>query len=253
MSDRAVVLFGALTLLSVVVLGAVLYALPGEGIGDLWQAPQPSQEPGYRSVPSLEQRRALAARPESPLWYRDRSPRLFWIRPFGLHSAGLEGIGWYATSFGILLISSFVTSFVFPRQLKTVSDALRRQPRRSLWFLLLGLIAYATLGLLVTLLFLNFTTIVLLLLVLPALLLATLLGLVAVELWIGQVITRWGHIEGSSALMELLVGVVLLFLVSSIPYAGWAAVGIAAAIGFGALLYTRFGSGEEWSLGTLEA
>lgn len=255
MSDRALVLFGGLILLSVIVLAAVLYPLSGLSIEGVSQAPAQSQAFGNRALPSPEQRRAPAIRPdqrEMALAYRDRSPNLFWMRPFGLHHAGLEGIAWYATSFAILLISSVVTSFVFPRPLKIMSDALRREPRRGLWFLLLGLVGYALMGLLVALLFLNFTTIVLLLLLAPALLLVTLLGLVAVELWIGRAVTGWGHVEQPSALMELLVGVILLFLVSSIPYAGWAAVGIAAALGFGALLYTRFGSGEEWNLSTLE-
>jgi len=251
-SDRAIMLFGALVLLSVVVLGAVLYAFPQRGLEGGWQVPQQWQMPERRDVPPSESRRTPADRWRLPFGHGERTPDLLWIRPFGLHQRGIEGIGWYATSFGVLLISSFSLFFLFPQRLRVVSDSLRQEPRRSLLFLLLGLIGYALMVLLVILLFLNFTTAVLLLLVTPALLLATLMGLVSVELCVGQAITRWGRVEKSSVLMELIVGVIVLFLVSSIPYAGWVVVVVVAALGFGALLYTRFGSDEEWSFERLE-
>ncbi len=258
MTDRGLALFGALVLLSAAVLATVLFTLPGRGIEGLWQTP-PAGPAGQgfdsRQGTPPDAWRAPADRPDRRMVLprtRDRSLDAFWIRPFGLHRSGLEGLGWYATAFGILLISSFVVSFVFPGRLKVVSDALRREPRRIPWFFLLGVAGYALIGLLVAMLFLNFTTNLLLLLVAPAILLATLLGLVAVEYWVGHTVVRWSRVEGPSALTELIVGVVLLFLVSSIPYAGWAVVGIAAALGFGALLHTRFGSDEDWNLDALE-
>jgi hypothetical protein len=51
---------------------------------------------------------------------------------------------------------------------------------------------------------------------------------------------------------EELTGLWLLFVTSMLPFFGWVVGGVAAALGFGVLLQTRFGSRQRWSLEPLE-
>jgi hypothetical protein len=251
LSDRGILFFGILILLSVLVLGVVIFNIPRQFLQE------PSNLEAQRSpaetarTPRVEPRRS-PDRPVLPFFSFDRSPNTFGIRPFGLYRGGWEGLGWYATAFGVLLISSVGTMFVFSRRLRLVRNVLVREPRRVPLLVLFGVVGFALLALIVSLIYLNSTTSALLLVITPAASLSILMSLVVVEAFIGGVIARMFRCTGSSMLFDLLLGVIVLFAASIIPYAGWGIVAFASVLGFGALLYTRFGAEDEWSLDPLD-
>jgi hypothetical protein len=250
-TDRGLIVFGILILLSIIVLGGVLFALPSSWTDVPVIAGDQQRQPDPTRTPKTEPRRPPNLF-SLPLGGPGYPPGAFGIRPFGLHRGGLEGLGWYATAFGVLLICSAAALFVFARQLRSVRNVLCREPRRLGWFFLLGLVGYALMALLFLLVYLNYTTSALLLVITPAGLLATVMGVTVVEMFVGRLVAQWASLEQSSPLTELLIGVILLFLASCIPYAGWFLVAVAGAAGFGSLLYTRFGEGDDWSAGASE-
>jgi len=58
--------------------------------------------------------------------------------------------------------------------------------------------------------------------------------------------------EQGGPLFRLGVGVLLLFLAGIVPYLGWLVVAAPAALGFGAVLWTRGGDVYGWSLDGVE-
>ncbi len=79
-------------------------------------------------------------------------------------------------------------------------------------------------------------------------------GLVAVTLRVGAGVRRTARIEDSHPLFDLALGVLVLFIVGSVPILGGLAFLLAAAWGLGAVVATRFGSSEGWHLDiTMEA
>jgi hypothetical protein len=251
MTNKSLVCFGLLILLSVTILVVASYNVPRQIVSAPAPVAVPQVQPETNRSPRIETRRQPDRRPIPILPY-DRTSDNFGIRPFGLHRGGWEGLGWYATAFGVLLLSSVATLFIFTQRLRMMRNLLVREPRLGLWFVLLGVTGAALLGLLFTLIYLNFTTSSLLLLISPAVTLAVVMSLTVVELLLGRLVVRRLGANDSAALTDLLAGVIVLFIASSIPYVGWVVVSLAAALGFGALLYTRFGTSDEWSLESLE-
>ncbi|MDP2728674.1 MAG: hypothetical protein Q8P59_14190, partial [Dehalococcoidia bacterium] len=88
-------------------------------------------------------------------------------------------------------------------------------------------------------------------LVLAVLAVLTAVGVTAVALALG----RWlSSLVGAvaSPLAQLLLGVLLVFPLTVLPYVGWAAAAVIASLGMGATVLTRLGSGRSWSLRALE-
>ncbi|MHB8619174.1 MAG: hypothetical protein ACYDAG_06325, partial [Chloroflexota bacterium] len=80
--------------------------------------------------------------------------------------------------------------------------------------------------------------------------LATMLGLVAISLWVGRSICQTNGLV-LPVLAETLLGFWLLFIPGMIPYLGWLLGAVLGAAGFGAVLQTHFGSPQGWSLEAL--
>lgn len=76
-------------------------------------------------------------------------------------------------------------------------------------------------------------------------------GIITLAFAIGRALMRragWGHL---SPLYALLLGQLIVFSISSIPWAGKALFVIFACLGLGATIVSRFGSGQPWSLNIL--
>jgi hypothetical protein len=77
-------------------------------------------------------------------------------------------------------------------------------------------------------------------------------GLAAAVLLVGGFIRRLGRWSQPSAVLEIVSGALVLFVIGFIPIVGWVVVGASAMIGLGAIVVTRFGSVQGWSFGALE-
>jgi MFS family permease len=76
-------------------------------------------------------------------------------------------------------------------------------------------------------------------------------GIVALSLAIGRGLMRragWGHL---SPLYALLLGELIIFSLCRIPWAGGVLFAIFSSLGLGAVIASRFGSGQPWSLNIL--
>ena len=86
---------------------------------------------------------------------------------------------------------------------------------------------------------------------LAVLLVLTLVGLVAVSLSLGTLIGRLAGWRPHSPLWDVAAGLLVVYPLSLLPFVGWITTGVAALMGLGAILVTRFGTGRPWTLGPL--
>ncbi|MBI2911733.1 MAG: hypothetical protein HYY05_06290 [Chloroflexi bacterium] len=186
-----------------------------------------------------------------PLGLRGAPRRPVFVRPFGLHPSGLEGIAFSLSSFAALLSASVALSFLAPGTLARLRVPLVRGPRSLARTAVVGILGYLFCGAWALLLAGHFVGLPLAVLLLAGLLLLTLVGLVAVSLSLGVALGRMGGWRPHSPLYDLAAGLLVIFPLSVLPYVGWVTTGLAAVLGFGALLTTRFGTGEGWSLAPL--
>ena len=178
-------------------------------------------------------------------------PRAAWLTPFGVYSSGPAGFGLVVLSFGALLLGSVMTMYLVPRRLRVVKDAVTVSwPQRmrlggvGLLALLLGVL----LTLVLTTLVIGVPIAALLLLVLT---LGVFFGLVVVGLALGNWLAHLLHIAPVNPIAQVALGMLLLFPMGVIPVLGWALVLVVSSLGFGAILVTKFGSQEGWSLDAL--
>ena len=76
--------------------------------------------------------------------------------------------------------------------------------------------------------------------------LMAMMGVIIVSFTLGRVLLRRLGLV-LPPLATALFSLWLLFVTCMLPYVGWLVGGVAAAVGFGALLQTRFGSRQRWS------
>jgi len=182
----------------------------------------------------------------------DRSVPGLWLRPFGLQRSGLPGFLWHVGSFVALLVLAVIALYLAPRRLTVISQVVSESLGQTLLAFVVGLLGFMGSTLLGFLLFVNVVGWPLVPIMGLGIYLATALGLVALSLALGNKVSRLFRLDDRSPLFHLVVGLVLIFLVSMIPYLGWLVVGICAATGFGAVLWTRGGDTTGWSLDEAE-
>ena len=170
------------------------------------------------------------------------------LTPFGLYRAGIVGFGLAALSLGVLFASGALAVYLMPRRMRQVRNALG-SGRRTLRAAVVGLLGYLLSLVALFVLVLLVTAAVVAPLVAVLLAAATLMGLGAVLVAVGRAIVgRVAPGVAAHALRDLLVGALILFPLSLIPWAGWLVVFLATATGFGAAIITRFGSENGWSI-----
>ncbi len=246
MSRRTVLFVAGLLVLSAIVIYLVAFVLPQQRIHGLWPLPTMRVDPRAGLPPVLG--RALATPPETRL-----RPSIFWLRPFGLHREGIAGVWWYLGSFLAMFIPAAVALLLLPRRVRTVADVLSNGWSQRLLAFTIGLMGYLTAGILVFLIFINVVGWPLLLVIALTVYAATAIGLVAIALALGAGASGLVRLHGRGPLFHLWVGAVLLFLASILPYLGWIVAGVAAALGFGAVLWTRGGDEKGWTAAVQEA
>ncbi len=171
------------------------------------------------------------------------------VSPFGLFSSGITGAGLYLVSLVTFAGLTVGCLFLIPRRMKVMGEALKLG-----WTQLAGMAAVGVLGYMVLFAMgiLLVTTVVglpIALLFAAALIPVTIIGLSTVLLVLGMYIMgRFGDNTWISPPYALVAGLLLLFPLGLLPIVGWVITLIAAAVGFGAVLVTKMGSTEGWSL-----
>ncbi len=167
---------------------------------------------------------------------------------FALPHDWLGGVTLHLASLLTLLPAGFLVLYAMPARLGRIIGALGGGWRQ--WLRLVGL------GLAAGLLALAFGVLSVLTIAGPPISLTlialtyvgSLIGLVAVSLPLGRWISRrWGLAEQPPP-VDLLAGLLGLFLISLIPFLGVAILAAAALLGLGATIQTRFGSSTLWTL-----
>jgi len=240
MNRRLVLFILCLVLLSAAVLYLVTIVLPGSRVYG-W-LPLSARRTMVPAAPGARLPSILAVPLERPL-IGD-----FWLRPFGLHRPGLFGVLWYLGSLATVAILALITLLVLPQRIAVLAQVVSNGWDQRLLAFAFGVMGYLGSALLAFMIFINVVGWPVLLVLLLAVYLATCLGLVAMGLALGTQVSRLFRLDDRSPLFNLCVGVVLLFLVSIVPYLGWLVAAIAGAMGFGAVLWTRAGSAAGWSL-----
>ena len=178
-------------------------------------------------------------------------PRAALLTPFGVYSSGAAGFGLVILSFGVLLLGSIITMYLAPQRLRVVRDAVTASWQQRVRLGSVGLLAHLS-GFLLTVVL---TTLVIGIPVAALLILASVLGvflgLVAVSLTIGGWLAARLNLTAKNPVVHMIVGILLLFPLGLIPLLGWALVLLISSLGFGAILVTKFGSEEGWSLDPL--
>ncbi|GEM_PF-2894071 len=175
-----------------------------------------------------------------------------WLRPFGIHRQGFSGIWWSLASFSVLATVGSMMLFFFPRRIRYVSGLLREEPLGNhVLNALIGISAYVVAYVVLRLSWLTVAIMPLIPLLVSGVWLVTMLGVVSVSFTLGRLLSLRARVA-LPPLVEALLGLWLLFVTTMLPYLGWILGGTVAAMGFGALLQTRFGSRQRWSLEALE-
>lgn len=168
------------------------------------------------------------------------------LHPFGLHFTGAQGVALHIaalTAFGGLL----VLALAFLREpLLRWAAPLAKGWRYWLGNLALGLAGYLAAGVLVFLLLITVVGVPVAWLFLVIVGLLSLGGLAALCLGLGQLLARGLGLAATPWWWSGLAGLAVLFLVSLLPYVGWALFALALVAGFGAGLRSRFGSASGW-------
>ena len=174
------------------------------------------------------------------------------LTPFGVYQSGPVGIGLVLLSLCVLLIGSGMSLYLMPYRLRVLRDTLSTSWQRRLRLSSLGLLGYLIaillMFVLVTLI-VDFPFAVMLLL---ALSIVTFVSLVSVSLALGSWLSHRLNLPVTTPLAHLSLGTLVLFPVGLIPLLGWAAMLAISFLGFGAMLATKFGTQEGWSLDPLQ-
>lgn len=175
------------------------------------------------------------------------------LTPVGVHHPGPQGIGLYVASLSSLAALSALFAFLTPTRVRVMRGAIQVEPSTLLRLAAIGAVAYGLFALLGVFLSVLVVGIPLATLLLFAAVPATAFGLSAVALALGRLIVRTTRTRQVSPLLDLAAGILVLFTASILPFVGWLAFGAAAALGMGALIVTRMGTGDPWSLTALES
>lgn len=155
-----------------------------------------------------------------------------------------KGFGWGLAILSILSFIAFVVLAIilvalFSKQLGINSYYVEKLPGQALlWGLLIAILA----PLIIVLLVLSVVGIVFVPLCLLLLWAAGVFGYVAVSQLIGKKVLKALRIYNRPMIWEMVVGLTLLCLIGFLPVLGWIAKGLAALMGLGAVLATRFGT-----------
>jgi len=155
-----------------------------------------------------------------------------------------KGLGWGMAvvsllSFIAFLVLAIILVALFQKQLGLVSYYMEKLPGHALlWGLLIAIVS----PLVIILMVLSIIGIVFIPLFVLLLWAAGIFGYVAASQLIGKKVLKALRIYNRPMIWEMSVGLVLLCLLGFLPVLGWIIKGLAATMGLGAVLATRFGT-----------
>lgn len=171
--------------------------------------------------------------------------------PFGRHLAGWRGLASALGAYCFLYLAGLLTLLALPRRLRAVRDAFGPSPRNWLRLFGIGALAALLMVLLAALGLFTFAFFPLPLVLVAALVLAAWAGVVGLALALGGGVRRRAGLASPSPLLDFALGLLVVFALGRIPFAGWVIVTLIGAVALGAVLTTRFGTGGAWSLAEL--
>lgn len=163
------------------------------------------------------------------------------IGPFFTNWLGFNLSIWRLLS---ILFLGLVTQWLLPQQVKRSSAALEQNPLRSVVFALLGYLALVPLTILLVITILGIPLVPLLWLLVAA---GRLLGQVALGLLAGRWLAPRLNLHMSEQ-YHVLLGLLVLGALTALPVVGGLASLFYGLVGFGAVLWTRFGTRSALAL-----
>lgn len=146
---------------------------------------------------------------------------------------------------GIMLMVSF------PRQIKRMHLAFLKQPVQWLRLAALGVLALLLAAILGITASIRMLTLPLTFFVAAILFLAVVFGMTTLAFTLGRWLLQRAGWEYLSPVWAFLLGLLILFGISEIPYLGLFARLVIAALSLGVVLTSQFGSGRAWDLSVL--
>ena len=171
--------------------------------------------------------------------------------PFGRHLAGWRGLASALGAYCFLYLAGLLTLLVLPRRLSVVRDAFGRSGHSWLRLFGIGALALVLLVLLVALGLFTFALFPLTIVLISALTLAAWAGVVGLALALGRGLRRAAGLVSAAPMLDFALGLLLVFALGRIPFAGWFIVLLIGAVALGAVVTTRLGTGGDWSLAEL--
>jgi hypothetical protein len=176
---------------------------------------------------------------------------------FGRHLPGWLGVFSVIGAYLFLYLSGVVVLFLIPRQIGTMRNAFlpvddRRMWRYWLFFLGLGLLSLVALSLLTGIGLVTDAAFPLPLFMLALLLLTIWIGLITFGLVIGAELDRLAGAQHPNSLIELALGLLVVFALGRLPLVGWLIILLMSALSLGVVVATRLGYGGDWTLRGLE-
>lgn len=207
--------------------------------------PAPPFGPGQTGQLAARPLEAAPAPPAPP-----SPPAATFITPLGLHKSGVEGAGLYMLSLISFGTVTALLAFVVPSRFRTARDALLAGS--ALRPLAVGVLAHLLAALLSLFLVMLVIGGPLASLILGMALLLSVAGLATAALALGRYLVRRVGQAAPAPVLELVTGVLAVYVAAALPFLGWPLVLAASCAGLGSLIMTRFGSGEPWTLRALE-
>jgi hypothetical protein len=171
--------------------------------------------------------------------------------PFGRHLSGWRGLASALGAYCFLYLAGLLALLALPRRLRAVRDAFSPSPRNWLRLFGIGALAALLVVLLAALGLFTFALFPLPLVLVTALILAAWAGVVALALALGGGLRRVAGLAAASPMFDFAFGLLMVFALGRIPFAGWIIVTLIGALALGAVVITRFGTGGAWSLAEL--
>lgn len=176
---------------------------------------------------------------------------------FGRHLPGWIGIFSVIGAYLFLYLSGVVILFLIPHQIGTMRNAFLPMDDRKMWrywlfFLGLGLFSLLALSLLTGIGLVTDAAFPLPLFMLALLLLIIWIGLITFGLVIGAELDRLAGAKHPNSLVELALGILVVFALGRLPLVGWLIILLMSSLSLGVVVATRLGYGGNWTLHGLE-
>lgn len=155
-----------------------------------------------------------------------------------------EGWSWVFAIFSLtiffsILIIAILMVLLIPKPIQVIAASIREETMKITLWGLLGLVLVVPLAILLTV---SVIGIVLIPLEMILVVVAGLLGFIAVSQLVGRKLYALFKRPGQHICRETFWGLVVLWIIGWIPYIGWMIKVLALMMGLGAVIYTRFGT-----------